>query len=111
MLRPMAPATETLSRRAFIQRSALATGAVYFGPAVLKSAGDRLPSSQSIADLPKGAAPIPVDAPHFPDRVHSRIGFEASNQYYYVPVDLAEKILNCRDLLDRWLPAEKKRWL
>ena len=32
----------------------------------------------------------------------SRIGFEASNQYYYVPADLAEKVINCRDLLDRW---------
>ena len=36
----------------------------------------------------------------------SRIGFEASNQYYYVPMDLAEKVLNCRDLLARWLPAQ-----
>jgi hypothetical protein len=35
----------------------------------------------------------------------SRIGFEASNQYYFVPIDLAEKILNCRDLLDHWLPG------
>jgi hypothetical protein len=35
----------------------------------------------------------------------SRIGFEASNHYFYVPVDLAEKILNCRDLLDHWLPG------
>ena len=34
----------------------------------------------------------------------SRIGFEASNQYYYVPVDLAEKVINCHDLLTRWLP-------
>jgi hypothetical protein len=34
----------------------------------------------------------------------SRIGFEASNQYNYVPVDLAEKVLNCRDLLEYWLP-------
>ncbi|MBI2926020.1 MAG: twin-arginine translocation signal domain-containing protein [Verrucomicrobia bacterium] len=40
----------------------------------------------------------------------SRLGFEASNQYYYVPVDLAEKVLNCRDLLDRWLPAQRARW-
>ncbi|HTE21308.1 MAG TPA: hypothetical protein VK689_23325, partial [Armatimonadota bacterium] len=40
----------------------------------------------------------------------SRIGFEASNQYYYVPLDLAEKVLNCRDLLDRWLPAERVKW-
>jgi len=38
----------------------------------------------------------------------SRIGFEASNQYYYVPIDLAEKVLNCRDLLERWLPAQKR---
>jgi len=29
----------------------------------------------------------------------SRIGFEASNQCYYVPADLAEKVLNCRYLL------------
>ncbi|MCX6905928.1 MAG: hypothetical protein NTW03_21105 [Verrucomicrobia bacterium] len=35
----------------------------------------------------------------------SRIGFEASNQYYYVPSDLAEKVLNCRYLLAHWLPG------
>jgi hypothetical protein len=33
----------------------------------------------------------------------SRIGFEASNQYYYVPLDLAEKVVNCRWLQERWL--------
>jgi len=38
-------------------------------------------------------------------RVDSRIGYEASNHYFYVPLDLAEKVLNCRDLIDRWLPA------
>ena len=37
----------------------------------------------------------------------SRIGFEATNQYYYIPIDLAEKVLNCRDLLERWLPAQR----
>ena len=26
----------------------------------------------------------------------SRIGFEASNQYYYIPHDLVEKVINCR---------------
>jgi hypothetical protein len=26
----------------------------------------------------------------------SRIGFEASNQYYYTPHDLVEKVINCR---------------
>ena len=40
----------------------------------------------------------------------ARVGFEASNQYYYVPVDLMEKVLNCRDLLDRWLPAQRAKW-
>lgn len=39
----------------------------------------------------------------------SRIGFEASNQYYYVPLDLAEKVLNCHDLLTRWIPSLKVR--
>jgi hypothetical protein len=39
----------------------------------------------------------------------SRIGFEASNQYYYVPIDLVEKVLNCRDLLDNWVRTEKQR--
>jgi hypothetical protein len=34
----------------------------------------------------------------------SRIGFEATNQYYYVPTDLAEKVINCQYLLNRWLP-------
>ncbi|HJN14409.1 MAG TPA: hypothetical protein QGH10_02900, partial [Armatimonadota bacterium] len=40
----------------------------------------------------------------------SRIGYEASNQYYYVSVDLAEKVLSCRDLLGRWLPAQREKW-
>ena len=43
-------------------------------------------------------------------RTDSRIGFEASNQYYYVPADLAEKVLNCRDLLDRWLIEQRRKW-
>ncbi|MGH2623685.1 MAG: hypothetical protein ACRDE7_08470, partial [Sphingobacterium sp.] len=30
----------------------------------------------------------------------SRIGFEASNQYFYVPQDLFEKMLNCSKLID-----------
>jgi hypothetical protein len=40
----------------------------------------------------------------------SRLGFEASNEYAYLPIDLAEKVINARDLLDRWLPAERRRW-
>jgi hypothetical protein len=40
----------------------------------------------------------------------SRLGFEATNHYFYVPADLAEKILNCRQLLDEWLPAERRKY-
>ncbi len=40
----------------------------------------------------------------------SRIGFEASNHYYYVPIDLVEKILNCEFLLRTWLPEARKKW-
>jgi len=32
-------------------------------------------------------------------RQDSRIGFEASNHYYYLPQDLEEKFLNCQGLL------------
>lgn len=32
----------------------------------------------------------------------SRLGFEASNHYFYVPMDLVEKVVNCRHLW-RWL--------
>ncbi len=35
----------------------------------------------------------------------SRIGFEASNHYYYMPLDLVEKVLNCEYLTDEWLPS------
>jgi len=34
----------------------------------------------------------------------SRIGYEASNHYYYLPIDLVEKVVNCRYVLDEWLP-------
>ena len=39
-------------------------------------------------------------------KADSRIGFEASNHYYYVPVDLAEKVVNCCDVLERSAKGE-----
>lgn len=47
---------------------------------------------------------------HDLQRSDSRLGFEATNQYYYVPLDLVEKVLNCQDLLARWLPAQRRKW-
>ena len=34
-------------------------------------------------------------------KVDSHISFGASNHYYYVPIDLAEKVINCCDVLER----------
>jgi hypothetical protein len=36
-------------------------------------------------------------------RVDSRLGYEASNHYFYLPRDLIEKVINGRYLLDTWL--------
>ncbi|HEV2294770.1 MAG TPA: hypothetical protein VGR35_13025 [Tepidisphaeraceae bacterium] len=37
-------------------------------------------------------------------RQDSRIGFEASNHYYYLPQDLIEKVINCRHVLGQLAP-------
>ena len=34
-------------------------------------------------------------------RRNSTIGYEASNHYYFTPLDLVEKVLNCRDIIAR----------
>ena len=36
----------------------------------------------------------------------SRLGYEATNHYFYVPLDLAAKVVNCRLLLDGWLKEQ-----
>ncbi len=38
----------------------------------------------------------------------SRIGFEASNHYYYTPYDLLEKIINCEQLIDTLMPIPEE---
>ncbi|MBN2511293.1 MAG: hypothetical protein JXB18_00010 [Sedimentisphaerales bacterium] len=35
-----------------------------------------------------------------------RIGFEASNQYYYLPLDLVEKVVDCDYILSKWIPEQ-----
>ena len=37
----------------------------------------------------------------------SRIGFEASNHYYYFPLDFVGKVINCEYILNTWLPDQK----
>ncbi len=79
---------------------------------------DRLPKAKDSAatrSAPSALERVIEDELSLATRLHalqtidSRIGFEASNHYYYVPLDLVEKVLNCRDLLDRWIPEMRKR--
>lgn len=35
-----------------------------------------------------------------------RIGFEASNHYYYLPLDLVEKVIGCEYITSVWLPRQ-----
>jgi len=39
----------------------------------------------------------------------SRIGYEASNHYYYLPLDLVEKVINCEYILNTWLPEKESK--
>ena len=40
-------------------------------------------------------------------REDSRIGFEASNHYYYYPLDLVEKVINCQYILNEWIGRQQ----
>ncbi|MDP1590116.1 MAG: hypothetical protein Q8M07_20350, partial [Prosthecobacter sp.] len=44
---------------------------------------------------------------HALQSIDSRLGFEASNHYFYIPGDLVEKVINCQYLLEEWLPAQE----
>lgn len=83
------------------------------------AARDRLSEVATAADAAAPLAEIEKllnDELRLAQRLHaiqsadSRIGYEATNHYFYVPIDLAEKALNCRDLLDRWLPEQRARF-
>jgi len=37
----------------------------------------------------------------------SRIGFEASNHYYYFPLDFVGKVINCEFILNSWLQEQE----
>lgn len=40
----------------------------------------------------------------------ARIGFEATNHYFYVPADLMESVVNCDWMLRHWLPTQRARF-
>ena len=63
---------------------------------VARNAGDRN-SMRAIANEESSRA-IRLHALQSAD---ARIGFEASNQYFYTPLDVVEKVVNCR-----WIAGE-----
>ena len=74
-----------------------------------KTPDDAEPHISMLSEILRGEIEL-AKALHRIQSADARIGFEASNQYYYVPEDLMEKVLNCRDLLERWIPAERAKW-
>ena len=41
-------------------------------------------------------------------RVNSCVGYEPASQYFYLPLDLVEKVVNCRQLLDHYTTQRKR---
>jgi len=69
-----------------------------------RSDGQSSASVQELEDLIKEELSL-ARRLHLIQSGDSRIGFEASNQYFYTPNDLVEKVLNCEFLLANWIPA------
>ena len=93
----MPHAKHVLTRRQFVHASALATGTLLFPLPQLRSAEYRGGSSISIAELPKGSAPKPVGAPHFPDRLHAFVW----RNWSLVPIEKIASVVGAtsRDML------------
>ena len=56
---------------------------------------------QALADIVRRERDLAVQLHQIQIR-DSRIGYESSNQYFYVPLDLAEKVVNCEYLLTQY---------
>jgi hypothetical protein len=57
------------------------------------------PVADAMRDIARREMALAVDQYHIARR-HSVIAYEASNHYYYRPLDLVEKILNCREIIE-----------
>lgn len=67
------------------------------------------PRLQAVADLIAQQRDLARELYQY-QKSDSRIGYEATNHYFYVPQDLAESVVNCEYLLKYWLPAQAKRF-
>jgi hypothetical protein len=67
-----------------------------------RDAGDA-PAIKRLVEAERAAARRMFDL----SKADSRIGFEASNHYYYVPLDFVEKVLNCEQVLKAFTTEKK----
>ena len=42
-------------------------------------------------------------------RADSRVGYEPAMQYLYLPLDIRERIVSCRYMLEKQIPAAAKK--
>ncbi len=93
-----APSALLMEEMRFAEVAALHFGSVAAQSrfVVARRAGDRA-TLRAIADE-EAARAVRLHALQSAD---ARIGFEASNQYFYVPLDVVEKVVNCR-----WIAGE-----
>lgn len=70
--------------------------------------GDVLAQLASLESILRSESQLAIRL-HALQSADSRLGFEAACQYFFVNVDLGEKVLNCHDLLTRWLPEQRAR--
>ncbi|MCX7008868.1 MAG: hypothetical protein NTY53_16760 [Kiritimatiellaeota bacterium] len=60
---------QNINRRSFIQTSVAGAGGLLVGGKFLPA----FAATAAAAQLPAGAAPLPVPLPHFPDRLHAYV--------------------------------------
>jgi len=80
-------------------RAAWSQASFIINRASLTAAGhDPKKAKEGLAAMVKRERQLAVDQFDL-QREDSRLGFEATNQYYYLPIDLMEKVVNCEHLL------------
>ncbi len=115
----LTPAVSTEQRRTFeAERGVAEATAIHFRSVanqarfvLARRRASEIKQRESVEPLRQELKELLEDEIRLARRLHqlqlsdSRLGFEASNQYFYVPLDLLEKILNCQFLLEHWLPG------
>jgi hypothetical protein len=74
---------------------------------IAKLSGDQLKKTRSLLEQTLEKEIVLAKRMNVLQNRNAKLGFEATNHYFYIPSDLVEKVINCRDLISRWLPVIK----